>query len=162
MEHTLQSGSLQAHISDVVVPEYHIRYHVYMKAVEELLIPLGYVNEAPSHTSGISGGFFSYLRAPKFFASRNIYAKTVAAIALREYNLRIAFGHMFVVAGDSSSLQRAEQEDGFGHCMRLCWAWLETGEILEAVERLADCTKTIRTRIDAGEDVSIGAEIEIK
>lgn len=162
MEHTLRTGSLQAHISDVVVPEYHMRYHVYMKAVDELLKPLGYANEAPNHSSGIAGGFFSYLRTPKLFAEHGVYAKTLAAIALRDYDLRIAFGHMFVVAGDAGSLERAEQVDGFGHCMRLCWAWLETDEIIEAVQRLADCTQATRVRLAAGEDVSAGAEIGIK
>lgn len=162
MEHTLRTGSLQTHISDVVIPEYHMRYHVYMKAVEELLLPLGYVNEAPSHTTGLAGGFFSYLRTPNVFAKHRVYAKTIAAIAFRDYNLRIAFGHMFIVAGDSGSLERAEEVDGFAHCMRLCWAWLETDELVPAIQRLADCTKVTRARIEAGEDVSAGAEIGIK
>ncbi|CZT16239.1 related to aromatic amino acid aminotransferase and related proteins [Ramularia collo-cygni] len=156
VEHMLRTGSLQSHISDVAIPEYHMRYYVYMKAVEELLIPLGYVDEAPKHTSGIAGGFFSYLRTPRIFAENRVYARDLAAIALRDYNLRVAFGHMFVIAGDAGSLQRAELKDGFGYCIRLCWAWMETGEILEALNRLADCSKTIRAKLEIGEDVTAG------
>lgn len=149
----LRTGSLQSHISDTLIPEYHMRYHIYMKAVEELLMPLGYTNEAPSSTSGIAGGFFSYLRTPKIFADHGVYAKTVAAIALRDYNLRVGFGHMFAIAGDAGSLSRAERADGFGHCLRLCWAWMESDEILEAIHRLADCSGDIQARLEAGEDI---------
>lgn len=150
----LRTGSLQNHISDTLIPEYHMRYYIYMKAVEELLIPLGYTNEAPNQTSGIAGGFFSYLRTPRHFADHGVYAKSLAALALRDYSLRIGYGHMFVIAGDEGSLERAERLDGFGNCIRLCWAWLETEEILEAVQRLADCSKIVLYKIDAGEAIN--------
>lgn len=61
---------------------------------------------------------------------------------------------MFVVAGDEGSLQRAEQEGGFAYCMRLCWAWMEKEELLEAVDRLVECTKVIRERMEKGEDLN--------
>lgn len=133
-----------------------------MSSFHENLVPLGYEVEASSRDSGLAGGFFTYLRLPPFFIAHRVFAKTVAAIALRDYNLRIAFGHMFVVAGDEGSLARAERDDGFAYCMRLCWAWHEREELLEAVQRLADCTKAIRARIEAGEDVSTGIEIGIR
>lgn len=162
VEHTLRTGSLQKHIRGVVVPEYQQRYHALMGSFNEKLVPLGYEVEASSRESGLAGGFFAYLRLPSFFITHRVFAKTVAAIALRDYNLRIAFGHMFVVAGDEASLARAERDDGFAYCMRLCWAWHEREELLEAVQRLADCTKAIRASIEAGEDVSTGIEIGIR
>lgn len=162
MEHTLRTGSLQAHISNVLVPEYHLRYHIYMEAVSELLLPLGYIIESPHHLSGIAGGFFSYLRTPKIFANHRVYARTVAGIAQQDYDLRIGFGHMFTVAGDADSLNRAEEPDGFAHCMRLCWAWLETDEILEAMQRLADCSISIRAKLEAGEKIRACSVVAIE
>lgn len=73
---------------------------------------------------------------------------------MKEFNLRIAFGHMFVVAGDQGSLQRAERDGGFAYCMRLCWAWMEKEELLEAVDRLVECTKVVRARMEKGEDLN--------
>lgn len=61
---------------------------------------------------------------------------------------------MFVVAGDEGSLQRAERDGGFAYCMRLCWAWMEMEELLEAVDRLVECTKVIRERMEKGEDLN--------
>lgn len=83
----------------------------------------------------------------------------MAAVALKEKKLRIAFGHMFTVAGDEESVQRAEAEGGFSKCIRICWAWHEEEDIREGVQRLAATVIEIRDMMEKGEDfgsVAIG------
>lgn len=147
----LRSGKLQSHIKDILVPTYRRRYYTLMAAVKDLLAPLGVqveVNRPKDATTATAGGFFTYLRLPDDLPA----ARTVAAVALKEKKLRIAFGHMFTVTGDDESIQRAEAEDGFSKCVRLCWAWHEEDEIREGVQRLADTILEARKIIKSGGD----------
>lgn len=132
------------------------------EAIDAHLVPLGYEVEASGPAPNTAGGFFTYLRIPHFFERHKVYAKTVAALALRDHSLRVAFGHMFVVTGDESSVTRAEQDCGFAYCLRLCWAWLEVDKIREAIERLAQCTSDVQARVERGEDVTKGLVIGIR
>ncbi|KAI1333756.1 aminotransferase [Xylariaceae sp. FL0016] len=157
----LRSNYLQDFIRDTLVPTYRERYYVLMTAIRELLLPLGVTIEVniPEDTSkATAGGFFTYLRLPDDMP----VAKTVAAFALGEYKLRMAFGHMFLVTGDDGSVVRAEAEGGFAKCIRLCWAWHEEGQIREGVERLAAALRDIRGRIKKGEDVGSQVSIGIR
>lgn len=162
VDRMLRSQDLQRLISDVLIPEYQKRFSTLMAAIERHLLPMDYVVEATGPRQGTAGGYFTYIRIPAFFAEHKIFAKTLAGIALRDYSLRIAFGHMFVVAGDKGSLERAETSDGFGYCLRLSWSWLEAEQIEEAIARLAECTAHTRRRIEQGEDVTKGVEIGIR
>ncbi|KAK2015108.1 aminotransferase [Colletotrichum eremochloae] len=146
----LRSGNLQAHIKNILIPTYRERYYALMSSINDVLVPLGVVNEAPTPkdtTTATAGGFFTYLRLPDDLPT----ARTVAAIALEKNLLRIAFGHMFAVTGDNSSVVRAESKNGFAQCIRLCWAWHEVAEIKEGIARLGDTINYIRTRINNGE-----------
>ncbi|CAJ2509250.1 Uu.00g142760.m01.CDS01 [Anthostomella pinea] len=157
----LRSNYMQDFIRSTLVPTYRARYYVLMGAIKELLVPLGVtveVNKPTDVTSEIGGGFFTYLRLPDDIPA----AKTVAAFALKEYALRIAFGHMFTVTGDADSLARAEADGGFSRCVRLCWAWHEEGEIREGVERLAAAVRDVRDRVARGEDVGSQLSIGIR
>ncbi|KXT03290.1 hypothetical protein AC578_4817 [Pseudocercospora eumusae] len=162
VERTLRSGSLQNHIRDVLIPEFSKRYAALHTSIDRHLAPVGYSVEASGPSADTAGGYFTYVRMPKSFIPYKVFAKTIAAIVLRDHNLRITFGHMFVVAGDDDSLARAEQDDGFGYCMRLSWAWHEAAQIEEAIERLATCTKEVLERLEQGEDVSKGLQIGIR
>ncbi|KAK1633352.1 aminotransferase [Colletotrichum phormii] len=149
----LRSGNLQTHIKKTLIPTYRERYYTLMTSICDVLIPLGVTVEANNPegaAEATAGGFFTYLRLPEDLP----VAKTVAAIALKEKLLRVAFGHMFVVSGDKGSVQRAESKDGFSRCIRLCWAWHEVAEIKEGIERLAATIVVIRSRLEAGEDMS--------
>lgn len=146
----LHSGQLQNHIKDLLIPTYRKRYYALMEAVEKFLVPLGIVVEANKPQNSLTatvGGFFAYLRLPDDLP----VARTVAAFALKEHNLRIAFGHMFTVTGDQSSIVRAEAAGGFASCIRLCWAWHEIDAIQEGIERLATTLVDIRVKINKGE-----------
>ncbi|KAF2166004.1 hypothetical protein M409DRAFT_23732 [Zasmidium cellare ATCC 36951] len=162
VDRMLRSNDLQQLISTVLIPEYRRRSSVLMLAIEQKLLPMGYTVEATGPRPGTVGGYFTYMRIPAFFAEHGVFAKTLAGIALRDYSLRIAFGHMFVVAGDEGSLERAETVDGFAYCLRLSWAWLEAEQIEEAITRLAECTVHTQRRIQQGEDVAKGVEIGIR
>lgn len=155
----LRAESLQAFIREVLVPTYRERYHVMMSSITQRLVPLGVNVEASSQDSGedvaVAGGFFTYLRLPSDLPA----AKTVAAFALRNHQLRIAFGDLFLVAGDPGSLQRAQADDGFSSCVRLCWAWHESDVLDQGVERLADTIRDIRDRRSRGED--LGSDLSI-
>ncbi|TDZ25053.1 Uncharacterized protein Cob_v001612 [Colletotrichum orbiculare MAFF 240422] len=157
----LRSGNLQSHIKNVLVPTYRERYYALMRSVEDVLVPLGVSVEdnAPKDAStATAGGFFTCLQLPGDLPS----AKVVAAFALKEKQLRVAFGHMFTVTGDEGSLARAEAEAGFARCIRLCWAWHEVEDIKEGVTRLAAAIEDIRSLIEKGEDVSGQVSIGIR
>ncbi|KAJ4295098.1 Valine--pyruvate aminotransferase [Kalmusia sp. IMI 367209] len=129
----LRSNHLQIHIKDVLIPEYRKRYYALMQCIVELLLPLGVVVETNTPT-GVAGGFFTYIRLPEDLPA----GKIVAAIAWKKRQLRVAFGHMFTVAGDPTSSSRGEEAEGFTKCLRLCWAWHEEAEIRVGIQRLAD------------------------
>lgn len=162
VDRMLRNRSLQHLIRDVLILEYQKRSQTLMTAMEKQLLPLGYQVEAVGPAPGLAGGYFTYVRIPSFFTKHRIFAKTLAGIALRDYSLRVAFGHMFVVAGDELSVKRAEEDAGFAYCLRLSWSWLEVDQIQEAVDRLAQCTTEVQKRIEADEDVTKGVEIGIR
>ncbi|KAK8128368.1 pyridoxal phosphate-dependent transferase [Apiospora sp. TS-2023a] len=149
----IRSGELDTHIRTVLIPTYGRRYRVLMESIAELLIPLGVQVESSlperEGSTALAGGFFVYLRLPDDLP----HARTVASVALREQGLRIAFGHLFVVAGDQGSIARAEGPGGIARCFRLCWAWHEEDELREGVQRLADALASIRERMLRGEAI---------
>lgn len=131
-----------------------------MAAITDLLVPLGVTVEVntPNNSTATAGGFFTYLRLPDDLP----IARMVAAFALNQYLLRIAFGHMFAVVGDEGSVARAEAEGGFAQCIRLCWAWHEEELIREGIERLAATIVDIRGRLKKGENVGSQVSIGIR
>ncbi|KAK7956917.1 aminotransferase [Apiospora aurea] len=149
----LRSGALDKHIQTVLIPAYRRRYHTLMGCIAQLLAPLGVSVESSmaekEGSTALAGGFFLYLRLPGDVP----HARTVASVALREHGLRIAFGHLFVVAGDEGSIARAEGPGGISRCFRLCWAWHEEEELREGVQRLADTLASIRERMARGEAI---------
>ncbi|KAI4591453.1 hypothetical protein KJ359_001025 [Pestalotiopsis sp. 9143b] len=157
----LRSGYLQNFINGTLIPTYRKRYYALMKAIDDLLVPLGMsieVNKPADSATETAGGFFTYLSLPGDLPA----AKVVAAIAFKEYQLRVAFGHMFAVTGDQGSIARAEVKGGFARCIRLCWAWHEEDEIKDGIQRLADTIVDIRERVKRGEDVESNLAIGIR
>lgn len=157
----LRSGYLQSFINDTLIPTYRKRYYALMKAIDDGLVPLGMkveVNKPADSTTETAGGFFTYLSLPGDLPA----AKVVAAIAFKEYQLRVAFGHMFAVTGDQGSIARAEVKGGFAGCIRICWAWHEEDEIKDGIQRLADTIVDIRERMKRGDDVESNLAIGIR
>jgi DNA-binding transcriptional MocR family regulator len=116
-----------------------------MSAIKEYLQPLGvkittgapYIIPGSENILVPAGGFFTYISFPPEFPSPDIIAKR----AREEYALTIAYGEMFVVKGDQTSIERAKK--GFGNGARLCWAWHEEKEIDEGVKRLGELLKVM-------------------
>ncbi|KAK6827866.1 hypothetical protein PG987_011207 [Apiospora arundinis] len=112
------SGELDMHIQTVLIPTYKRRYHVMMDCITQFLVPFGVKVESSSLpekgiNTVLAGGFFVYLKLPDDMP----HARTVASVALRERGLRIAFGHLFVVAGDVESIARAEKPGGYSEML---------------------------------------------
>jgi DNA-binding transcriptional MocR family regulator len=134
---------MQSHIDDTLIPTYQSRYKVLMLAIKEYLEPLGvkittgapYIIPASEDTIVPAGGFFTYISFPPELPSADVIAKR----AREDYALTIAYGEMFVVKGDETSIERAKK--GFGNGARLCWAWHEEKEIDEGVKRLGELLK---------------------
>lgn len=148
----LETNHLQEYIQDTLIPTYRSRYNTLLSVIETQLLPLGLVienNRSAHSTPATAGGYFLYLRLPHDLPA----AKTVAAFAFQIYSLRIAFGHMFTVAGDEDSVRRAESEKGFSDCIRLCWTWHKEDVITDGVYRLAAAITDIRKRMQAGEEI---------
>lgn len=139
----ITSGDLQNHIDNVPIPIYAIRYRVLMYAVKTHLQPFGvrittgapYMIPEDENTVVPVGGFFTYIRSP----GRLPPAEVIVKRAREDYALTFAFGEIFFVKGDESSLERAKTVFGTG--ARLCWAWHEIDVIEEGIIRLAALLK---------------------
>jgi DNA-binding transcriptional MocR family regulator len=116
---------------------------VLISAIKTHLEPLGvrittgapYVVPEDKDVIVPAGGFFTYIGFPKKLPSADVIAKR----AREDYGLIFAYGEMFVVKGDETSIGRASM--GFGNGARLCWAWHESEEIEEGVRRLGELLK---------------------
>ncbi|KAH7039557.1 pyridoxal phosphate-dependent transferase [Microdochium trichocladiopsis] len=137
--HLLQSGALEQHIYQALIPVYQQRYYAMMESIKTHLYPLG-ITVAPLGTCEedrgdghlpVVGGFFLFLRFPKDSPP----VSKVAEYALSHLGLRIAHGDLMTVRGDADGLIRAKQT--FGQGARLCWAWHGEDEIDEGIQRLA-------------------------
>jgi DNA-binding transcriptional MocR family regulator len=126
IEHILRSGALQTHLENVLIPTYRTRAKIMRQAVEEILTPLGVQLGQGAAEDGILGGFFLYLTLPP-----HVVADEVAAVALKEYNLRLLTGGMMAVRGSTPSSPLLARG------VRLCWAWEEADLIVEGMSRLA-------------------------
>jgi DNA-binding transcriptional MocR family regulator len=131
---------MQSHIDDILIPTYRTRYRVLLSAIKSYLEPLGvrittgapYVVPEDKDVIVPVGGFFTYISFPPALPSADVIAKR----AREEHGLIFAYGEMFVVKGDETSVERAIK--GFGDGARLCWAWHESEEIEEGVGRLGE------------------------
>lgn len=155
----LVSGDLEQHIAKVLIPTYRSRSAALLQAIKESLVPLGVTisvgtpyedslksgkDSAASQSNGTknplatvyqAGGFFTYLKLPSNLPP----AADLATHAMSKYNLKFAFGGMFTIFGDDSSVERAKT--GIGHDIRLCWSWHTEDELREGVRRIADVIK---------------------
>jgi len=145
LHHLLSSGAMQEHIDKTLIPTYRTRYNVLMNSIKQYLAPLGVqiTTGAPymetTDETGILpvGGFFTYISFPPELPSADVIAKR----AREDYALTFAFGQMFVVKGDESSVERAKGTWGSG--ARLCWAWEEEETIKEGIQRLAELLRVM-------------------
>lgn len=146
IDHMLVSGILEDHVQNTLIPIYRRRYNILVDAIKTHLYPLGvkistglpYETYAKDNNGNrvltkLAGGFFMYIDYPdtKTFPA----AADIVQIGGEEYGLNIAPGQIFVVQGDSESMNRADS--GWNRGTRLCWAWNEEDEIVESIKRLS-------------------------
>lgn len=124
IDEMLQDGSVTKHIREVLIPAYSRRYSTLISAVREGLCPLGVEIHAHASDALYAGGYFVWIKLPQPLTARNVTEK-----ALREENLVVGDGDLFVVPGNQSSLYQDQ-------CLRLCFAWEDEGDLTEGVRRL--------------------------
>jgi len=150
LSYMLESGSLQKHISNTLIPTYSKRYYVVTDAIKQYLFPLGIkIEPGPPYITTIStpekvnqelelaGGFFVYITFPSGLPS----AKTIAQLAKSTQELTLAYGELFAVAGDSESLTRNEKL--LQRSARICWSFHEETQLREGIRRLGLVVKEL-------------------
>ncbi|EEA21315.1 conserved hypothetical protein [Talaromyces marneffei ATCC 18224] len=139
IEHVLRTGNMEDHIRQVLVPTYKARCAIVQQAIEEYLGPLGgnidigrpYNLPAGNETEQVMGGFIN-ITFPE-----GIAADDVAAVSLKDYNLRFLASGAMRVRGSSGMSNEALLSRG----ARLCWAWEEEYMLIEGVKRIASVLK---------------------
>ncbi len=138
----LTSGSLQAHLEDVLLPSYRGRAISAVKAVNEYLVPHGAVLDAedPEFQSeqedqkeqpAIKGGYFLYVHLPQELDA----SKFVATVA-REEHVSVAKGEIFEVSRN--------EKKPVSHSLRICFAWEEDEDtIVEGIRRLGSVLESM-------------------
>lgn len=146
---------LDKHIREILVPTYARRHAVLMRAVRDILVPLGLsvredsLQDQSWDQSGIYGGYFVWLRLPRgatippstlpssttttTTSSEPPAWPTAQAIATRcrvDEDLTIGNGELFAVHGDEGAAR-------FDDAIRLCFSWVdEERDLVDGVERL--------------------------
>lgn len=131
---------MEEHIREVLIPTYKARCAILQRAIEEYLGPLGvkidigrpYNVQTGIEAEQVKGGFFIYITFPE-----DIAADDVAAVALKDYNLRFLASGAMQVRGSKGRSNEALLRRG----ARLCWAWEEESMIIEGVKRIASVLK---------------------
>jgi DNA-binding transcriptional MocR family regulator len=131
---------MEDHIRQVLVPTYKARCAIVQSAIEEYLRPIGvnidigrlYNLSAGDDTEQVMGGFFIYITFPE-----GIAADDVAAVALKDYNLRFLASGAMRVRGSKGRSNEALLSRG----ARICWAWEEEDMLIEGVKRIANVLK---------------------
>jgi len=146
----ISTGSLDKHINEKLIPTYSARYHGMIAAIKSELEPLGArvtvgkpffsTSTKGSSKFQIAGGFFTSLSIPDHLPPSSV----LAASALSKKGLRFAYGEMFEVVGDGGSKERANASGGFGHSLRLCWAWHEGDKLKDGIKRLAEALRELQ------------------
>ncbi|OTB02553.1 hypothetical protein M426DRAFT_13344 [Hypoxylon sp. CI-4A] len=147
IDEMLVSGTLEQHVQNVLIPTYRKRYNVLVNAVKTYLYPLGikiatglpYEANAKDRDgnqvrTALAGGFFMYINFPddESFPTADV----INRIGGDEFALKIAPGEIFAVKGDAESYRRADLT--FNRGTRLCWAWNEEEDLVEAIRRYAN------------------------
>tara|TARA_R110002060_G_scaffold18051_3_gene24962 strand:- start:475 stop:909 length:435 start_codon:yes stop_codon:yes gene_type:complete len=138
MENIISTGALEKHIAETLIPTYSSRYHSMMAAIRSQLFPLG-MKITTGDIGDSVGGFFTSLSTPDHLPPTSVLASS----ALQDHRLKFAYGEMFEVFGDKASKERAEAPGGFGHTLRLCWAWHTEEEIEDGMSRLGNALRDL-------------------
>lgn len=120
---------------NVLQPNYARRYHKLRAAVERHLLPLG-VTTPSVDKSGAAGGYYMWLQLPEV-----VEVSEVIKVARDQYSLLIHPGSLFLVEGDSPSIQQS-----FLNGLRVCFVWVDEDLLAEGIERLAEVIAVLMAR----------------
>ena len=128
---TLLDGSLQAHVTRVLIPAYKERCNLMITAIKQHMIAygarLGSFRKSFDGEEGTvrpEGGFFLYLLLPSA-----ILAEDFACRAQQDQNVLVASGESFEVHGDEESVPCRNG-------LRISFAWEDPELLVEGVRRL--------------------------
>ncbi|GFF24852.1 uncharacterized protein YER152C [Aspergillus udagawae] len=124
IDEMLQDGSVTKHIQEMLMPTYSRRHYAMVSAVMERLYSLGVEIHTGASDALHAGGVFVWIRLPQPLTARNVTER-----ALREENLIVGNGDIFIVPEDQPSLYQDQ-------CLRLCFAWEDERSLTEGVRRL--------------------------
>lgn len=126
----LTTGTLQSHLSDILIPVFSRRFECLKHAFDSILSPLG-VRLADS--SPIHGGWFLWLQLPDWCD-----AKAFSEWVERDHNVLVAYGEMYQLRGYSGSSSEPSR------AIRICLAWEEEDQLMEGVRRLGDGMRAMK------------------
>ncbi|KAM0255183.1 hypothetical protein ACHAQJ_006026 [Trichoderma viride] len=133
----LRTGELVSFIESKTRPALQKRHKIMMDAVKQYLVPLGVISRESSISGeSIYGGYFVWLTL-----TQGPPALLVSDAALREENIIVGRGNMFVVRGD-------EEGAKFDRNIRLCFSWESEEALVDGVQRLGLLIKRMRANID--------------
>jgi DNA-binding transcriptional MocR family regulator len=128
----LEDGSLDEHITEVLIPSYARRWRMMIDAIEICLVPLGVsVSKVSLEGKDVFGGYFIWFELPE-----GMSAEQVAVRAKERQNLIVAQGDMFEVYGD-------EQAVRLKRWVRVCFAWEAEELLVEGIERLGKVIRDV-------------------
>lgn len=137
----LSTGTLQSHLSDVLIPVYSKRFECLNLAIKSILSPLG-VNLFSS--SSIHGGWFLWLQLPDWCD-----AKVLSEWVEKDYNLLIAYGEMYQLRNYPGSSRESSR------AIRICLAWEEEDQLQEGLRRLGEGIKAMKDFREPGGPMKI-------
>jgi DNA-binding transcriptional MocR family regulator len=139
----LRTGELVNFIENKTRPALQRRHRIMMDAVKQYLAPLGVVSRESSISGeSIYGGYFVWLTL-----TQGPPALLVSDAALKEENIIVGRGSMFVVRGDEESAK-------FDRNIRLCFSWESEEALVDGVQRLGLLIKRMRDNINHYENLA--------
>jgi DNA-binding transcriptional MocR family regulator len=148
IESMLSSGQIMKHVEEILIPTLRKRYHSMVRAIHDILHPLGVQilqdngNSMRDDTlqSSPAGGYFLYITFPeqdKFAGISDIVNR-----AAEEHSLQLAPGHIYQVGSPTAN---SKSKEVFRQGLRLCWAWHEEENIIEGMQRLSEVLKATKS-----------------
>lgn len=143
------TDTLTHHITHTLHPAYRTRHTLLLNAITTHLTPHGITLPQPDRS--YCGGYFVWLTLPAPLTGAG-----VADRALEDEALVVARGELFEVPGEEEGKLGGVR---FPRNLRLCFAYLEEGDIVEGVRRLG--VVVARMLQEAGEVGVVGAAGEV-
>ncbi|KAI5776714.1 pyridoxal phosphate-dependent transferase [Geopyxis carbonaria] len=154
----LETGTLQSHLQDVVLPVYQKRHRTLMAAVATYLRPLGVsvagggmggmdgtAAAGASATTGNGGGWFLWLHLPAWCNS-----DALARRCRDEVNVYIGHDGLYEMGEDAHAHRDTPEAGQTGAAaekagyLRICLAWEEEAALEEGVRRVAEVIGKMR------------------